>query len=87
MPWLQVTLATDRERATLIEAALENAGALAITLSDAGDEPQLEPPPGATPLWGQVQVIALFEPDEGRLRTDPLRRASLGLPARPAARE
>ncbi|MBP7983732.1 MAG: 50S ribosomal protein L11 methyltransferase [Chromatiaceae bacterium] len=64
MPWLQITLATDRERATLIEAALENIGALAVTLGDAGDEPQLEPPPGATPLWGQVLVTALFTPDE-----------------------
>ncbi len=64
MPWLQITLATDRERATLIEAALENIGALAVTLGDAGDEPQLEPPPGATPLWGQLQITALFAPDE-----------------------
>lgn len=64
MPWLQITLATDREHATLLEAALENIGALAVTLGDAGDEPQLEPPPGATPLWGQVLVTALFEPDE-----------------------
>ena len=64
MPWLQITLATDREHATLLEAALENIGALAVTLGDAGDEPQLEPPPGATPLWGQVLVAALFEPDE-----------------------
>ena len=63
MPWLQITLATDREHATLLEAALENIGALAVTLGDAGDEPQLEPPPGATPLWGQVLVTALFEPD------------------------
>ncbi|MBK8638814.1 MAG: 50S ribosomal protein L11 methyltransferase [Chromatiaceae bacterium] len=63
MPWLQITLATDREHATLLEAALENIGALAVTLGDAGDEPQLEPPPGATPLWGQVLVNALFEPD------------------------
>jgi ribosomal protein L11 methyltransferase len=64
MPWLQITLAADRERATLIEAALENIGALAVTLGDAGDEPQLEPPPGATPLWGQLQITALFAPDE-----------------------
>lgn len=63
MTWLQVTLSTDRERAPLIEAALENAGALAVTLGDAADEPQLEPPPGATPLWSQVTLTALF-PDE-----------------------
>lgn len=63
MPWIQVTFSTDRERAPLIEAALENTGALAVTLLDAGDEPQLEPPPGSTPLWCEVTLTALF-PDE-----------------------
>lgn len=65
MPWLQVTLTTDRERAPLVEAALEGAGALAVTLTDAGDEPQLEPPPGTTPLWGEVRVSALFDDGPG----------------------
>ena len=69
MPWLQLTLVTDRERAPLIEAALENAGALAVTLGDAGDEPQLEPPLGTTPLWGQVLVTALFEADPSSRQT------------------
>jgi ribosomal protein L11 methyltransferase len=69
MPWLQLTLTTDRERAPLIEAALENAGALAVTFSDAGNEPQLEPPLGTTPLWGQVLITGLFEPDPASRRT------------------
>jgi ribosomal protein L11 methyltransferase len=73
MSWLQLTLTTDRERAALIEAALEGAGALAVTLGDAGDEPQLEPAPGATPLWSQVLVTALFEDDaESRTRAHAL---------------
>ncbi len=63
MPWLQVTFCSDRERAPLVEAALESAGALALTLGDAGNEPQLEPPPGTTPLWREVTITALF-PDE-----------------------
>jgi ribosomal protein L11 methyltransferase len=63
MAWLQITLTTRREHAPLIEAALENAGALAVTLGDAGDEPQLEPPPGATPLWSELEITALFEDD------------------------
>lgn len=63
MPWINVTFRSDRERAALIEAALENAGALAVTLGDAADDPQLEPLPGATPLWHQVTLTALF-PDE-----------------------
>ena len=39
---------------------LESAGAASVTLEDAGDDPQLEPDPGATPLWPHVRVRALF---------------------------
>ncbi|MBZ0070459.1 MAG: 50S ribosomal protein L11 methyltransferase [Gammaproteobacteria bacterium] len=39
----------------------ETLGALSITLQDAADQPLFEPPPGATPLWSQVRVAALFE--------------------------
>jgi len=40
---------------------LETAGAVSVTLEDAGDDPQLEPKPGATPLWPHVKVRALYE--------------------------
>ena len=40
---------------------LETAGAVSVTLEDAGDDPQLEPEPGATPLWPHVRVRALYE--------------------------
>jgi len=73
VPWLQVTFVTDRERAPLLEAAFQNAGALAVTLGDAGDEPQLEPPPGATPLWNRVEFKALFpDDDESRQKAERL---------------
>lgn len=65
MAWLQVTLTTGRDQASRVEAALEGAGALAVTLTDAGDEPQIEPPPGATPLWSEVRVTALFDDEPG----------------------
>jgi ribosomal protein L11 methyltransferase len=63
MPWLQLTLTADQDRAALLEAALENGGALAVTLGDAADDPLLEPPPGTTPLWQAVRLVALFEGD------------------------
>jgi len=63
MTWLQISLVVGRDSVPLIEAALENSGALAVTLGDAANEPQLEPPPGATPLWNQVRLTALY-PDE-----------------------
>ena len=34
---------------------------MSVTLEDAGDDPQLEPAPGATPLWPHVRVRALYE--------------------------
>lgn len=63
MTWLRITFVAERNLAPLIEAALENAGALAVTLEDAGDEPEFEPPPGAAPLWRRVRLTALY-PDQ-----------------------
>ena len=63
MPWIQLTLpAADIDPQALADnfAAL---GALSVTLQDAADQPLFEPPPGATPLWSQVQVTALFDAD------------------------
>lgn len=39
---------------------LEAAGALSVTLEDAGDEPQFEPGPGEAPLWPRVRIRGLF---------------------------
>ena len=58
---------------------LETAGAISLTLEDAGDEPQLEPEPGATPLWPRVRVRALYE-----IPIDP-DAVRLALPSVPAA--
>jgi len=69
MPWIQLSFVTERDHVPLVEAALENAGALAVTLRDASGEPLLEPPPGATPLWGQVNLTALFPDDPQALVT------------------
>ena len=35
-------------------------GADSVSLVDAGDDPVLEPAPGATPLWGRTVVVGLF---------------------------
>lgn len=42
------------------EAMLRLAGACAIVLTDAGDQPLLEPPPNAEPLWDDVSLHAFF---------------------------
>lgn len=63
MAWLQLTFNARRELAERLSAELEEAGALSVTLGDAGDEPQLEPAPGETPLWSEVRLTALFDDD------------------------
>jgi ribosomal protein L11 methyltransferase len=43
-----------------IEAVLMENGAQSVTLTDAGDNPVLEPAPGETPLWANTRITALF---------------------------
>jgi ribosomal protein L11 methyltransferase len=74
MAWIELKLLAERDAAPMIEAALEDAGALAVTLDEgeqalasatdadnSGWQPVLEPAPGATPLWRRLQITALFE--------------------------
>ncbi len=60
-PWVQLTLEPDGFPTEALEDALLAAGAVAVTLEDAGDDPVLEPAPGETPLWEQTLVTGLFD--------------------------
>ena len=61
--WLQLVCHTNREHNDSVEAAMEEAGSLSITLQDAKDTPVLEPLPGEMPLWDEIIIIALFDTD------------------------
>ena len=63
MAWLELPFRTRRGDWARIESALEEVGALSVTLLDAEDAPILEPGPGETPLWPELVANALF--DEG----------------------
>ncbi len=63
MSWLQFSVQTNKAHAEEIELALENAGAMSITATDAADQPLLEPGPGETPLWDQLIITGLFPGD------------------------
>ncbi len=55
--------------AQVAEDAAFECGAIAVTFSDAGDDPVLEPAPGETPLWPTTRVRCLFgEPTSAGLR-------------------
>lgn len=61
MPWLQLIIYCDDPQETNALSESLSELALAVTLRDAADQPIFEPPPGATPLWGNTIIIALFE--------------------------
>ena len=63
MPWLQLKLNATPDTADALSDLLSDAGASAVTMQDAADQPLFEPPPGATPLWSSTSVTGLFEAD------------------------
>ncbi|MDG5500913.1 50S ribosomal protein L11 methyltransferase [Marinobacter sp. BGYM27] len=63
MRWIQMRVPADPEHAELIEDILMEAGAEAVTMEDAADQPLYEPDPGTTPLWGNTRVTGLFNAD------------------------
>ena len=64
--WLELSVRVDRSQWPRVERALEDLGALSVTLLDAHDEPILEPAPGETPLWQHIVATALFPGDADR---------------------
>lgn len=67
-----------------VEEVFARHGASAITFTDAGDRPVLEPAPGEAPLWRDTRISGLFSPeaDLAALREDLLQ--TLDIDALPA---
>lgn len=61
MPWLRLRLRTEKDQADAWSGALEECGAISVSLEDAGDEPLLACALEETPLWAQTRITALFE--------------------------
>jgi len=61
--WRQFVMNLETIEPDRVETVLVKNGAHSITLTDAGDEPVLEPAPGETPLWRDTKVTALFDAD------------------------
>lgn len=58
--WLQASVLTHSKHCALLEELFYALGAVSITLSDAQDQPILEPGVGETPLWQDVTLSVLF---------------------------
>ena len=72
MPYLELTLRCRESEQPRYENALDDVGALAVTLLDAdvdtdNEHAILEPGVGETPLWGEIALTALFPHDADAL--------------------
>ncbi len=63
MAWRQFVMNLGALDADAVEEVFTRFGASSVTLSDAGDNPILEPGPGETPLWADTAITGLFSPD------------------------
>ncbi|MGL4269798.1 MAG: 50S ribosomal protein L11 methyltransferase [Plesiomonas sp.] len=61
MPWIQLKLNTSGAQAEAIGDVLMDSGAVSITFMDSHDTPVFEPLPGETRLWGDTDVMALYD--------------------------
>ncbi|MGL4249352.1 MAG: 50S ribosomal protein L11 methyltransferase [Aeromonas sp.] len=66
MPWIQIRINATAKSADKVSNMLLGRGAQAVTFMDAKDVPVYEPMPGETPLWGETEVMGLFDAE-----TDP----------------
>jgi ribosomal protein L11 methyltransferase len=87
MPWLQITLETTRAEAQRLSDALEEAGALAVSLEGADGEPIFEKDwNDSAPVWKQTRVAALFADDTDPQAVMGMLATLLALPTPPAFR-
>lgn len=63
MQWRQFVMDLDSLDPATVEEIFSRLGAFSVTLSDAGDDPVLEPGPGETPLWSNTRITGLFSGD------------------------
>lgn len=61
MPWIQIKINSTGENAETLSDALIEVGAVSVTFQDTHDNPVYEPLPGETLLWGDTDVIGLFD--------------------------
>ena len=79
MPWIQIRIDTTSDHAEPLEDLLMEAGASAVTLQDAKDQPLYEPELGSTPLWHNTTVIGLFDAHEDMDAVTTLLKEQSGL--------
>ena len=66
MNWLQIAINTTKDNAERAEDCLFSAGAQTVTLTDAADQPILEPGVNEVPIWNAVIITGLFNFDNNQ---------------------
>lgn len=61
MAWVQIRINSTNQQAESLSDALEELGAVSVTFVDSQDTPIFEPLPGETRLWGNTDVVGLFD--------------------------
>ena len=61
MAWVQIRLNSTDKQAEQISDFLTEIGAVSVTFMDSQDTPIFEPLPGETRLWGNTDVVGLFD--------------------------
>ena len=61
MPWIQIKINATAANAEELGDVLMDVGAVSVTFQDTHDTPVFEPLPGETRLWGDTDVIGLFD--------------------------
>lgn len=64
MAWLELSIYIAPADADEISDQLTDAGAVAVTMQDAADQPIFEPDLGTTPLWQQTRIVGLFDAEQ-----------------------
>ncbi len=66
MNWLQIAINTTKDNAEHAEDCLFSAGAQTVTLTDAADQPILEPGVNEVPIWNKVIITGLFSYEDNQ---------------------
>jgi ribosomal protein L11 methyltransferase len=61
--WRQFMMNLGALDSEAVEEIFIRFGASSVTMTDAGDNPVLEPGPGETPLWTDTLITGMFSPD------------------------
>ncbi len=65
MSWLKICFAVEVDQLEHVSGKIEHAGAQAVTIEDAGDNPLFDLLDGETPVWDTSLVTGLFNAEQG----------------------